>query len=324
MEHHDAQTPSDTPRAIAVGARLKATREAQGLGLGEVADRLKLSLRQLEAIESDHFSALPGATFVRGFVRNYARFLEIDPEPLMHDLEAQFPSSVHDVANLTKGEAPHPTVEEKPVVSEPQTVGPNHKGAWLGFALVGVVVAGLAWWMVDGRNHHDDAAPEPEGHLAPMLTESSAAAAKPASAAAAAKPASAPAVVAKPASAPVAAAPVKAVVASAPAAAVVVAPVKPAVVEKAKTASAPAAAKEAGAGSVRLVTKGDSWVSVTDADGNKLVYQLLADGTEKTVSGKAPIKVILGHASNVQMYFNGQQVDFTSKIKGETAKIELK
>lgn len=321
MEQHDVQTPSTPPPAITVGARLKATREAQGLGLGEVADRLKLSIRQLEAIESDHFSALPGTTFVRGFVRNYARFLGIDPEPLMQDLEAQFPSSVREVANLTKGETSHP-VEKKQAEFEPTVVRTNHRRAWLGLALVGVVVAGLVWWMVDGRNQHEEAASDQEGQLAPMLTESSASTAKPASVAAAVKPAaSAPSVLTQSATSAAVVIPVKPAAASAPA---VAAQTKAVPLEKAKTASAPTATTVAGAGSVRLVTKGDSWVSVTDADGNKLVYQLLTDGTEKTVSGKAPIKVVLGHASNVQLYFNGQPVNFASKIKGETAKIELK
>jgi cytoskeleton protein RodZ len=238
----------------------------------------------------------------------------------MQDLEAQFPSSVREVANLTKGETSRP-VEKKQAELEPTAVRSNHRGAWLGLALVGVVVAGLVWWMVDGRSYNEETASDQEGRLAPMLTESSAGTAKPASAAAAVKPeASAPSVLAQSAASEPVVAPVKpAVVASAPAvAAQAKAP------EKAKTASAPAASTVTGAGSVRLVTKGDSWVSITDADGNKLVYQLLTDGTEKTVSGKAPIKVVLGHASNVQLYFNGQPVNFASKIKGETAKIELK
>jgi cytoskeleton protein RodZ len=98
------QDANGQPAGLGVGTALKAARERAGMSLGEVADRLKLSIRQLEAIEHDDFQQLPGATFVRGFVRNYARFLRLDPEPLMARLEQHFPSAVNDVVNLVKHE----------------------------------------------------------------------------------------------------------------------------------------------------------------------------------------------------------------------------
>lgn len=298
-----------------IGARLKAAREARGLGLGEVADRLKLSLRQLEAIEADNFSALPGATFVRGFVRNYARFLDLDPEPLLRDLAASYPSSVAEVANLAN------LANE----SQPRT-GLNEvtrfRTVWLGVVLVGVVVAGLSWWMVGAKAHRNEWTQEApaENHLAPMLTEASSSAAASASATAASG-AKAPAQ----ASAPAAVAG-KPVVASAPAVAgkpvAAAVPVQPAPVPQA--ASSPAAGeKAAGAASARIVAKGAAWIEVNDANGQHLAYQLLPEGQEKTVSGTPPFKVKLGNATQVELYFNGKPVDFSSKIKGTTARLEL-
>jgi cytoskeleton protein RodZ len=46
----------------------------------DVARALRLSRRQIEALESDQFSALPGPTFVRGFIRNYARLVQLDSD----------------------------------------------------------------------------------------------------------------------------------------------------------------------------------------------------------------------------------------------------
>lgn len=66
---------------------LRMAREARGTTVGEVAAALKLSPRQIEAIENDDFSRLSGATFIRGFVRNYAKLLKIDPAPLLTALE---------------------------------------------------------------------------------------------------------------------------------------------------------------------------------------------------------------------------------------------
>lgn len=53
-----------------------------------IAATLKLSRRQVEALEAGDWARLPGTTFIRGFVRNYARVLQIDPVPLLADLDA--------------------------------------------------------------------------------------------------------------------------------------------------------------------------------------------------------------------------------------------
>lgn len=65
------------------GAMLRMAREARGTAIAEVAAALKMSPRQIEAIENEDFSRLAGATFVRGFIRNYARFLKIDVAPVL-------------------------------------------------------------------------------------------------------------------------------------------------------------------------------------------------------------------------------------------------
>ncbi|HNA05291.1 MAG TPA: helix-turn-helix transcriptional regulator, partial [Rhodocyclaceae bacterium] len=65
------------------GAALRSARVARGLSVEEVAHALKLAPRQIEAIEADAFDRLRGLTFARGFVRNYARHLGLDAEPLV-------------------------------------------------------------------------------------------------------------------------------------------------------------------------------------------------------------------------------------------------
>lgn len=71
-----------------VGERLRAAREALGMEAGEVASALKLSKHQVEALEAGDWSRLPGNTFVRGFVRNYARVVKLDAATLLPDLES--------------------------------------------------------------------------------------------------------------------------------------------------------------------------------------------------------------------------------------------
>ncbi|MFN3883954.1 MAG: helix-turn-helix domain-containing protein [Rhodocyclaceae bacterium] len=83
------ETPA--PQAETVGAMLRAAREAAHLSHDDVASALKFSPRQIAALEADDYAALPGATIVRGFVRNYARLLKLDAAPLLQRLDAVLP-----------------------------------------------------------------------------------------------------------------------------------------------------------------------------------------------------------------------------------------
>ena len=76
----DTERTSDAPETTTAGAYLRASREAAGLSVDVVAQQLKLAPRQVRAIEEDDYARLPGRTFVRGFVRNYARLLGIEAE----------------------------------------------------------------------------------------------------------------------------------------------------------------------------------------------------------------------------------------------------
>ena len=72
-----------------LGSILREAREAKGLTLVEVQDRIRISARYLEALEKGQYAALPTPVHVRGFLRNYARFLALDPQPLLERYEAQ-------------------------------------------------------------------------------------------------------------------------------------------------------------------------------------------------------------------------------------------
>ncbi|MBA3505084.1 MAG: helix-turn-helix domain-containing protein [Betaproteobacteria bacterium] len=76
----DTLTPATLhDRSVTAGPLLAEAREAAGLTLATVAQQLKLAPRQVKALEEDDFAHLPERTFVRGFVRNYARLLHLDP-----------------------------------------------------------------------------------------------------------------------------------------------------------------------------------------------------------------------------------------------------
>ena len=70
-----------------VGQQLRAGPERAGLSVDDAARALKLSNRQVESLEQDDWTSLPGKTMIRGFVRNYARLVGLDGQLLMSALE---------------------------------------------------------------------------------------------------------------------------------------------------------------------------------------------------------------------------------------------
>lgn len=65
------------------GERLRKAREAKGLSVEDVVAQIRLERKLLEAIESDDYTRLPAPGYVRGYIRTYARFLDLDPGPLV-------------------------------------------------------------------------------------------------------------------------------------------------------------------------------------------------------------------------------------------------
>jgi cytoskeleton protein RodZ len=80
----DAPSASDAPMGF--GAQLASERERLGLSVIDVAGRLRLHPNQVRALEREALTELPEAAYVRGFVRSYARVLNIDPASLLADL----------------------------------------------------------------------------------------------------------------------------------------------------------------------------------------------------------------------------------------------
>ncbi|HSN99313.1 MAG TPA: helix-turn-helix domain-containing protein [Candidatus Nanopelagicales bacterium] len=61
------------------GALLRKVRESQGIELGDVAQRTKISIAHLSAIENEAIGDLPATVYVQGFVREIAKYLKLDP-----------------------------------------------------------------------------------------------------------------------------------------------------------------------------------------------------------------------------------------------------
>lgn len=129
------ETPAMEPVMPLPGAQLKKAREASGRALEDVAHEMHMKVWQLDELEKDNYDKLAGAVFVQGYIRAYARLLEIDAEPLLQSFSAQ------------KIEEPrwemHPPVEEAP-----------GKSIWLavvtGLVAAALVAAFVVWLNANG------------------------------------------------------------------------------------------------------------------------------------------------------------------------------
>jgi cytoskeleton protein RodZ len=95
------------------GTWLRRQREAREISLREIAERTKISLRYLEAMEGDRFEVLPAPVFARGFLREYARYVGLSPDDVVnHYLSVQQPQASEEGADArrerrSRGPWPH-------------------------------------------------------------------------------------------------------------------------------------------------------------------------------------------------------------------------
>jgi cytoskeleton protein RodZ len=87
----DVANPAAQASASGPGQMLAQLRGERSLSVADVAQRLKYGVWQIEALEAEEYSKLPGGgTFVRGLVRSYAKLLDTDPQPILKGLEARY------------------------------------------------------------------------------------------------------------------------------------------------------------------------------------------------------------------------------------------
>jgi cytoskeleton protein RodZ len=276
--------------AATIGQTLRTAREAQGLSVEEVAGRLRLMLRQVEAIEADDFDSLGQPVFARGFVRNYAKLLNLPADELM----ARMGGEKAETAVVSK--APPPAT--RAWLSSP----------WLILALLGLLLlvaapVGLYLWLTSG----EDADDEKPFYVLPAET------ARPA-AEAAVQPA--PPAAAEPApqadGAPA--------VAPAP-------PAEPAVFAPRQPAHSAATPPPVEAASQSRVLSfefgGESWVEIRDGSGRMIHRQLNTPGSQVEVTGQPPFDLVVGNAALVHMTYNGRPIDLRPYIEVTVARFTL-
>ena len=111
--------------AAGFGAWLRSQRKIREVPLGEIAAATKISIRYLEALEQDRFDVLPASVFAKGFLREYARFVGLDPDEVVNSYL------------IAQQAALHPELGDEAEPAKPSTSA--RKNIW--FLLVALLVA---------------------------------------------------------------------------------------------------------------------------------------------------------------------------------------
>jgi cytoskeleton protein RodZ len=267
-----------------VGAELKRAREAAGLRIGDVAQRLKLLPRQIESLEGERFDRLPGPSIARGMVRNYARVLKIDPDPLV---ERMAPPAE---------KAPEPVLaprDRQPMPSSSASRRSTMLYAGFSVVLLAAIAAFAYQWQ------QKKGAPELVAHVepppAPPVVEQKPAE-KPVE-----TPVEQPAAIEKPPEVPAKAEPAA----------------------EPEPEAAPVPAPRPGVHRLVLRVQEEAWLEVRDREGRNLVSSLNPAGTERAVRGQPPFEVVIGNAPHVTLTYDGKPVDLAPHTKGEVARFTL-
>jgi cytoskeleton protein RodZ len=284
-----------------VGAQLRAAREALGMPVLDVAQALKLGERQLVALESGQWQLLPGSTFVRGFVRNYARLVHLDPAPLMQQLDAVLEKPVMRLGS-----------SDMPQARMPQGgSGISRRDRFVvmaGGALV--VLAGLIYVLLP--NDLSDLRSSVQ-----VLLDSFSRKAEPVATQPVPEPVFPPGTTPQQVMNPQAEAP-----ATAPAA--LAAPVETAVPPAPANPVAEKNLQVSGAPIMRFVFEKESWVEVRDRDSKVIYSQRTAAGGEQSLaSGQGPFSLVVGYAPGVKLFWHGQAIDLAPYTRGDVARLVL-
>jgi len=284
------------------GATLASQREAMGWTVEQVAEQLKLAVRQVVAIEAGDYAALPSPAVTRGFVRAYAKILRLDPAPLVAMCPVDNPPPA-DAGGAVRGNRPTSFSHSRYPTHGKRTSLPL---AWIAGVVV-VAAAGFAAWHFGlvKMPGSETAATNDAIVTAPAETTTGATTQ-------ANDPVHNPSVplISVPAPADAnASAGSNATTPAAPAA-TTTAPATTAAATPATTPAGmpPAATPAAGANTLVLNVREDSWIEVKPQGGKALISRLVRAGSTETVEVPGTATLVVGNPTAVTATLRGAAV----------------
>ena len=319
---------------LTAGQRLQAAREARNIERSEVARWLKLDEKYIRAIEEDDEEHLPGPVFIAGYIRNYAKLVNLSPDQLVEEF-----TKTHEPETPKIDKLPEPVPGRMGKVAESlpkhfSIAANSHPASVKRFVMLSmaIFVMGVVSWIVVFTG--EDEAEIASLDESPMVSPPARAVPTPTSVV----PQEIPTTAVEPGAATSA----EQNVASKPK--------QPesqsAQIQPPERITVPLELKKLERGDPGVVTAldeqglstyadlpkeniavhftADSWVEVRDATGKRLIRSLGVAGATKEVRGVAPFQVLIGYGPGVELSYNGEPFDF-SKYQGrqEVARFTL-
>jgi len=281
----------ETENNESIGSKLREARERKGLSAETVSRETMLTLRYVQALETDDFDALPGTAFVRGYVRRYAELVGLNADELIASFDESLPSSkrlvsVRPIAGITEASATSSITDEH-VSSKLPLSRLLVVVAVIAFVLY--VMAGLFWQ--SGSDQAEPTVVVPMDIDANMSVDAEMAEAEPLPALEGNEPE--------------------------------VATETP--VLESESAPPPIISQNAPPTieTLSFSFTGASWISVRDGTGQELVYGQKEAGQSVTVSGRPPFAINIGAVNFTSLIYNGNAVDLKPYSRGNIASFRL-
>ncbi|WP_018411015.1 RodZ domain-containing protein [Methyloversatilis thermotolerans] len=278
-----------------VGGVLRQAREARGMSVASVGAAIKLSPRQVQAIEDDAYDRLLNPTYARGFIRNYASLMGLDPQALLEQL---------DIQHVT----PSPLLVERRDTGVAMPMQSPRRRWMLPLVALSVPViaaVGLYVWFeywpqtVPGEEMSDRAVEvNPAGMQTqgPPVDESGAVQAD-----AFASPDSDPGT-------PLESAPAE---------------TEPVVIASGQESPRAMQAPATGQHQLSFAFSQDSWVEIRDAQDRIVVSDLNRGGSSRQINVAYPVSIVVGNARSVKLEVDGAPYDLSPSTKVDVARLRL-
>ncbi|ENV3679824.1 cytoskeleton protein RodZ [Vibrio parahaemolyticus] len=314
MTEHE--NTNEVPLSIEAGTLLKNKRESLGMTQKQVADRLRLRVSVIEDIENNRFESQQVATFTRGYLRSYAKFVGLDEKVVLVALEQ------------TADVKPKEQEIEMQSFSRKTKHEKHNSRIMLLTWVIAIVIIGISaawWWQNQQENSLAQVVAEANVETSQpsadeiadidLMTEEELIASTPAELAASNNTAS---------ESSINAAQTDEVVPAEAEESTTEATQEPvAVIEAAEEVQEASPVVPEGMTLLTMKFKADCWIQVKDTNGKTLVSGTQKPGQDVELTGKAPFKVILGAPEGVTMTFASEPVDLSGYTSGKVARFTL-
>ncbi|WP_017445468.1 helix-turn-helix domain-containing protein [Gayadomonas joobiniege] len=139
MNTDTQQEPEETSPTSQIGTALRQARQTLGLSELDVANSLNLKAETVSQLETEQFDKIVSPTYVKGYLRSYAKLVDLNPEHIVEQYKKSQPQATQSKNRL------HGLTSKNVVESA------DAKFGWVGTILVIIIIALIAFWWWQGQ-----------------------------------------------------------------------------------------------------------------------------------------------------------------------------